>query len=143
MKTKIILLTLAFGFSPCLLKAQDTKPAPGGQSPPPPAGGQGGPGLHLLPREAQEKLNLTAEQQKQVVALEAEVKAKLEKILTPDQLEQLKQIRPPQGQRGPGGPQGGPGGQQGGPGGQQGGPGGPQGGAGAQQGGPKNPAPEK
>ena len=121
MKTKIILLAFTLGVSTCLLTAQDGKPAPDGQRPPPP-GGPGGPGLRLLPRGAQETLKLTADQQKQVADLEADVKAKLEKILTPEQLEQLKQIRPPQGQRGPGAPQGGPGAQQGGPGGQQGGP---------------------
>jgi len=68
--------------------------------------GNGGP--RLLPGGAREKLNLTAEQEKQVAELEAEVKSKLAKILTPDQLEKLKQMRPPQGQRGPG-DQGGPG----------------------------------
>ena len=63
-----------------------------------------------------EHLNLTEDQQKQIVALEAEVKAKLEKILTPEQLQQLKQMRPPGRPGGPGG-QGGPDGQ-GGPGGE-------------------------
>jgi len=73
----------------------------------PDAGGpQGGP--RLLPGGAREVLNLTADQEKQVAELEAEVKSKLAKILTPDQLEKLKQMRPPQGQRGPG-DQGGPG----------------------------------
>jgi Spy/CpxP family protein refolding chaperone len=52
---------------------------------------------------------LTDDQKKQVAALEAEVKAKLEKILTPEQLKQLKQMRPPGRPGGPGG-QGGPGG---------------------------------
>jgi hypothetical protein len=74
-----------------------------------------------------EQLNLTAGQQRQVAALEAEVKAKIEKILTPEQLKQLKQMRPPQRQGGPGGGgRGGPGGP-GGPDG-LGGPGGPGGG---------------
>ena len=57
----------------------------------------------MLPPRAQEQLNLTADQQKQLVALEAEVKAKLEKILTPEQLRQLEQMRPPRPQSGPGG----------------------------------------
>jgi hypothetical protein len=55
---------------------------------------------------------LTADQQKQVAALEAEVKAKLEKVLTPEQLQQMKQMRPPMMQGGTGGPNapmGGPG----------------------------------
>jgi hypothetical protein len=63
-----------------------------------------------------EHLNLTADQKKQLADLEAEVKAKVEKILTPEQLEKLKQMRPPMRPgggmgRGPGGPPGfGPGG---------------------------------
>jgi Spy/CpxP family protein refolding chaperone len=62
-----------------------------------------------LPPRAQEQLNLTADQQTQMSALEADVKAKLEKILTREQLQQLKQMRPPPRQGGPGG-RGGPGG---------------------------------
>ena len=50
-----------------------------------------------------EHLNLTEDQQKQIAALEAEVKAKLEKILTPEQLQQLKEMRPPGRPGGPGG----------------------------------------
>jgi hypothetical protein len=110
MNTKVILLALALGASSCLLTAQDNNPPPDGQGPPPREGGPGGagrPGFHLLPPRAQEQLNLTADQQKQLAALEAEVKAKMEKILTPEQLQQLKKMRPPQGQGGPGG-QGGP-----------------------------------
>lgn len=127
MKTQVILLALAFGASACLLTAQDSNPRPAGPRPPGHEGGPGGPGVagterggpggpggpggfRLLPPRAREQLNLTADQLKQVAALEAEVKAKLEKILTPEQLEQLKQMRPPQRQGGPGGP-GGPGGQ--------------------------------
>ena len=100
-----MLLALARAASTCLLSAQDAKPGSDGQRPPPPGGP---PGPHVLPRGAQEKLKLTADQQKQVADLDAEVKTKLEKILTSEQLQQLKQMRPPQGQRGPGG-QGGPG----------------------------------
>jgi len=73
--------------------------------PPPPEGtpGQRRGGVHLLPPHAAEQLNLTADQQKQLAELEAEVKAKIEKILTPEQLEQLKKMRPPQHQGGSGG----------------------------------------
>ena len=81
---------------------------------------QGGPGvrpgLHLLPPRAMAELNLTSDQKKQLADLEAEVKAKVEKILTPEQLQQLKEMRPPMGPagmgpgrpggRGPGGPGG-------------------------------------
>ncbi len=63
----------------------------------------------MLPPPVVEQLKLTGEQLKQVAALETEVKAKVEKILTPAQLEQLKQLGPPrfQGNRNMGGPEGG------------------------------------
>ena len=102
-------------------------PGPGGGG-----GLAGGPpgGFHLIPRFAQDQLNLDDDQRKQIAELEAETKAKLAKILTSDQMTTLEQARPPRG--GPGG--GGPGG--GGPGGGGGfGPGGPPGG----QGGAGNP----
>ena len=51
---------------------------------------EGGP--HVLPPHASEKLNLTEDQKQQVANLEAEVKSKVETILTPDQLVQLKQL---------------------------------------------------
>ena len=163
MKMKMILLGLALGVSTCLLSAQDTNSAPAGRRPPPQTGGgpggpgefggppggpggeMGGPqaGFHLLPPRAMEQLNLTAEQQKKLTALEAEVKAKLEKILTAEQMQQLRQFRPPQRMGGPGG-QGGLGGQGGqGPGRGQGRPGG-QGGPGGDggQGGPQRPPSE-
>src|SRR5580704_4596765 len=46
--------------------------------------GRGGPGggFHLIPRFAEEKLNLTDDQKTQIAELEKETKAKLEKILT-------------------------------------------------------------
>ncbi len=79
---------------------------PGGPGPGPGGGQRGGPGgFHLIPRLAEEKLNLTDEQKKQVADLEAETKAKLAKILTADQLKTLEEARPPRGQR-PGGPRG-------------------------------------
>jgi Spy/CpxP family protein refolding chaperone len=123
MKTKVILLALLLGASTGLILAQDSTHEPDGQSPPPGEAAPGGPagqghgprgpggGFHLLPPRAAERLKLTADQQRQVADLEAETRAKLEKILTPAQMEQLKQMRPP---RRPGGG-GGPGGSQGGP----------------------------
>lgn len=121
MKNKILLLTLALSASTGLLLAQDNMPPMDGQQPPAGEHGQRGPrgggGLHLLPPGAEQKLNLTDDQKKQVADLEKEVRAKLEKILTPDQLKQLKQLHPPRRQGGgPGGP-GGEGGPNGGPGG--------------------------
>ena len=116
MKKSAIILALALGVSAWSLTAQDqaAPPSPGG----PPlseAGQPGGPGhgpggFHVLPPRAMEQLNLTDDQKKQVAALEAEVKTKMEAILTPEQLAQLKQMRPPGRPGGHGGP-GGPGGE--------------------------------
>jgi len=91
-----------------------------------PGGGPGGgftmrlpPPGDVLPPPVQDMLQLTPYQKKQLAALQKEVDASLEKLLTEDQRKQLKEMR----ERGPGGfgpPGGGPGG-----------PGGPGGGAGA------------
>ena len=115
MKKVLIVTALAFAVLTLNSFAQD-----GGGTPPPDGGQGGGPkprGFHLLPPGAVEQLKLTDDQKQQVADLEAEVKAKIEKILTPEQLEQLKQMHPPQG-RGQGG-QGGPGAGMRGPGGQK------------------------
>ncbi len=125
MKNKIILLALALSASTSLLLAQDATPPTDSQQPPAGEHGPRGPrgGFHLLPPGAEQKLNLTDDQKTQLAALETEVRGKLEKILTPEQMAQLKKMHPP-GRRGGGGPEG-----QGGPGGPGGGPGdGPQGG---------------
>ena len=71
----------------------------------------------ILPGMLRDRLELTAEQSKQVDALQKEVDARLEKILNNDQKAQLKEMRnrgpggfgPPPGGFGPGG-RGGPGG---------------------------------
>lgn len=121
MKTTAIAVALALAVTTLGALGQDA----GGPPPPPPAGegpAGGGPGMrgggqggfHLLPPHVVEQLNLTEDQQKQVTDLETEVKAKLEKILTAEQQEQFKQMRPPP-PRGMGGMGGGPG--AGGPGG--------------------------
>jgi hypothetical protein len=109
---------------------------PGGFGPGGPGGpggfGRGGPGGfggpprpgQILPGFLQDQLQLTDEQKKQVEELQKEVDAKLDKILTAEQRQQLKEMR----ERGPGGRgRGGPGGPGGfGPGGPPpGGPGGP------------------
>ena len=92
--------------------------------------GPGG-GFHLLPPFVVDKLNLTDDQRKQLEELAKETKAKLDKILTPEQQKILQDARPPRpGQGGPGGQGkhgGGPGGRGGGPGGQGGPGGGPSG----------------
>ena len=83
-----------------------------------PGGPGGGPGRfelgRVLPPFVKDQLNLTEDQEKQLADLEKDVKAKLSKILTADQMKQLQDMRPPRG--GPGGP-GGPGGDDGPPGG--------------------------
>jgi spore coat protein CotH len=89
----------------------------------------------VLPGPVQDTLKLSAEQKKQVKELQTDVDGKLEKILTPDQRAQLKNLR--SGNPGavnivggfglPMGSPGGPGGRPGGPGGGRGGPGGPGG----------------
>jgi hypothetical protein len=85
-------------------------------------GGPGGPGFggpprpgQILPGFLQEELQLTAEQKKQIAALQKEVDEKLDNLLTDAQKQQLKEMRqrfgPPgrRGRRGPGGGPGGPG----------------------------------
>jgi hypothetical protein len=121
----------------------DEEYGPGGGGPGGPGGrgpggrGPGGPGGfgppqpgQLLPPFLQEQLKLTADQKKQLEALQKEFDAKLDKVLTDEQKKQLKDFR----ENGPGGPGGrgpgggGPGGPGGrGPGGLGGGPGGPGG----------------
>jgi len=110
---------------------------PGGGGPGGPGGGPGGRGMmggpprpgQILSPGLVDRLNLTAEQKTQLDALQKDVDAKLAKILTADQQQQLKQARDA-GPRGPRG--GGPGGRDGGVGGGGGerGPGGPGRGAG-------------
>ena len=69
-------------------------------------------GAHVLPPGAREKLNLSADQAAQIDALEAQVTASLQKILTADQFKTLSTMHPRGrgGRRGPppedGAPQG-------------------------------------
>lgn len=51
----------------------------------------------VLPPHVMERLELTDEQQKQLAELEKTVKAKLQKILTADQIKQIEEMRPPGG----------------------------------------------
>ena len=80
-----------------------SQPASGFAAPGEPGGPGGQGGFHLLPPFAMERLNLAAGQQKQIADLETEAKSKLEKILTPEQMERLHQMRPPPVEGGPGG----------------------------------------
>ena len=64
--------------------------------------GHGGPGggFHLLPPFVVERMKLTDDQKKQVAELEKETKAKLDKILTPEQQKTLETARPPRPRQG-------------------------------------------
>lgn len=87
-------------------------------------GGRGGVKIGtVIPPFAVEQLKLTDDQKTQLAALEADVKAKLEKMLTPEQLKTLESPRPG-GFGGAGGFPGRPGGDKGAPGGRPGFPGG-------------------
>jgi len=99
-------------------QAQNRGGGPGGFGPdgggpggggPPGFGPRGGPGMggpprpgEILPRFMRQRLELSSEQEKQIQDLQKEVDAKLEKILSAEQREQLKSMR----DRGPGGPGG-------------------------------------
>jgi len=98
MKRAAITIALALAVSTFSALAQNTTNLP-------PAGngpGRGPGGFHILPPRASEQLNLTADQQKQLADLEADIKTKIETILTPAQMDQLKKMRPPHRQGGPG-----------------------------------------
>jgi formylglycine-generating enzyme required for sulfatase activity/Spy/CpxP family protein refolding chaperone len=112
----------AFGFRPVLPVDAEGRPpinptpvpaqyarqrGPGGGGP----GGPGGGGsLNMIPRDAMEKMNLTEDQSNQIAELQKEAKAKLDKILTPEQRKTLDESRPPRPNGQGGGGQGGPGG---------------------------------
>jgi Spy/CpxP family protein refolding chaperone len=130
MKLNSILIALALGASTCLIQAQPDNQGPGGEGQRPgrrQGGGPGGPGgggFHIIPPMAQDQLNLTDDQKKQIEALEKDTKAKLDTILTDEQKTKLKDMqermrRRFSGQGGPGGPGGGQGGQGHPPGGKQ------------------------
>lgn len=122
MKIQTMLIALALGVSTCLLQAQpDQGPgAQGGQRPGRrQGGGPGGPGgpqqgFHILPPFAQDQLNLTDDQKKQIADLEKQTKEKLDNILTEQQKQKLKDMHQNMrrrfggsgGQGGPGGPDG-------------------------------------
>jgi hypothetical protein len=115
MKTNrtIVLALLALGTTALLASAQDNTSSSDAQPPAQHIGGPGGQrGFHLLPPPLVQQLKLTDDQKTQIAALEADTKAKLEKILTADQLTQLKNFRPPM-RGGMGGPQRGGNGPQG------------------------------
>jgi hypothetical protein len=77
-----------------------------GKGGPPDRGGRGGPPQpgQILPEFLQDQLEMTDAQKKELATLQKDVDAKLDKILTKKQKEQLKEMR----ERGPGGPDRGP-----------------------------------
>jgi Spy/CpxP family protein refolding chaperone len=103
----LLALTAAAVFT---LSAESQPPDGGGQGKGGRGGQRGGMGRfelgRVLPPFAKDQLNLTDDQQKQIADLEKDVKAKLEKILTAEQIKQLGNMRPPRGQGGPGSPGG-------------------------------------
>ncbi|MFL6052822.1 MAG: hypothetical protein ACJ72W_07900 [Actinoallomurus sp.] len=87
---------------------------PGGRGPGGPGGFGGPPGGRMQPGQVlppflQEQLNLTDDQKKQLAELQSDVDAKLAKLLTDSQKQQLKELRDrgSGGRGGPGGPPGG------------------------------------
>jgi formylglycine-generating enzyme required for sulfatase activity/phosphatidylethanolamine-binding protein (PEBP) family uncharacterized protein len=96
---------------PTLIPASYARqPGRGGHSGPGGEGGPGGPGgegsaggpgrgpgggLRLVRRSAVEQMNLSEEQQQQISALESEIQARVEKILTAEQKQILEAARPP------------------------------------------------
>jgi hypothetical protein len=90
-----------------------------GRGPGGPDGGPPQPG-QIMPGFLQDELHLSDKQKKQLDALQKDVDAKLEKILTEEQKKQLKEMHggrggpsgPPGGQGRPGGGPGGPGGRE-------------------------------
>jgi hypothetical protein len=76
------------------LTASAQRPRNGTPPPPPPRYRLG----ELIPPQVRDRLSLTEEQGKQLADLEAEVRAKLDRILTAEQREQLSAPRPPAGE---------------------------------------------
>ena len=107
---KIITLAVALALPVSLFNSYAQDPSPANCSQPQKMGQEHKPGgFHLLPPRAMEHLNLTDAQKTQIESLEADVKQKIEQILTPEQLEKLKQMHPPKKHDGEGPHQGAPG----------------------------------
>jgi hypothetical protein len=96
MKRPLALAFTAAVVGVCALTAMSQPPAGRG-----PGGKKGGPpGFELgrvLPPFVRDDLDLTADQERQLAALEAEVRQKLEKILTVEQRKRAAGARPPFG----------------------------------------------
>ena len=137
MNRKYRWFAVALSAATFMATAQDKNPPREGGRPPrreEPARGAGG--SHLIPPPAMEALNLSKEQQQQLEKLEHNAKSELEKILTPEQAQQLRRMRSGRNE-GPGDQRGGPRPQGGGPDDQRGGPRPQGGGPDDQRGGPR------
>ncbi len=137
MNRKYRWFAVALSAATFMATAQDKNPPREGGRPPrreEPARGAGG--SHLIPPPAMEALNLSKEQQQQLEKLEHNAKSELEKILTPEQAQQLRRMRSGRND-GPGDQRGGPRPQGGGPDDQRGGPRPQGGGPDDQRGGPR------
>ena len=137
MNRKYRWFAVALSAATFMATAQDKNPPREGGRPArreEPARGAGG--SHLIPPPAMEALNLSKEQQQQLEKLEHNAKSELEKILTPEQAQQLRRMRSGRNE-GPGDQRGGPRPQGGGPDDQRGGPRPQGGGPDDQRGGPR------
>ncbi|CAN5569394.1 hypothetical protein BH11PLA2_BH11PLA2_36070 [soil metagenome] len=133
---RVLFGMMAFAFGTLMVASTAVSQPPGGKGGA--EGGKGGPGGgrggfkigQVLPPFMAEQLKLTEEQKTQIAAIEADIKAKMDKILTEDQKKMLAAGGGGRGPGGDGGGKGGPGGDKGGkggPGGDKGGKGGPGG----------------
>jgi hypothetical protein len=125
--TRVLFGMVAFVVGAMLVASPAVSQPPGGKDDKDGKGGKGGKGGppryeigQIFPPPLEAELNLTAAQQKELDAIKADLKAKLEKLLTAEQKKTVENFRP----RGPGGfgekgGKGGPGGRggDGGPGG--------------------------
>jgi len=107
MKNSVIVIGLALGVSASCLVAQQPDGQPG-QAPAAQANSIGdSAGYHLFPPRFQERLKLSPDQEKQVSALDVDVKSKLGNILTAEQFQKLNRAHPPRRRTDPAGGQGG------------------------------------
>lgn len=140
---RVLFTMLAFTVGVILVESSATSQPPGGKEARDGKGDDKAPPKfelgQLLPPPLVEELKLTEAQTKQYEALQKEVKAKLEKILTAEQKKTVEEFRPRGGPGGMGKDGMGKGGDKGGKGGEKGGKGGEKGG----KGGEKGPPPEK
>jgi hypothetical protein len=103
MMKRVLLGTMAFAAVAMFFTSQAVSQPPGGKDD---KGGPKGPPRfelgQIFPPPLLEELKMTADQEKELDAIRVELKTKLEKLLTPEQMKKVANFRP----RGPGGPDG-------------------------------------